>query len=160
MGALVLAARDALSVGDLKTMTKSNQGSVCCLLLLLCCSRSDRRFPECQTPPQAHTGTYLWDTRFCCPLPPGDPPATWHTACPLLWSTATRISIQPLKEKPHLSNPSSDPKKKQLISSSPTLYVSISTYFLTVSLTLVSWFEFLNVPGWFPKPEFLPWKPS
>lgn len=66
----------------------------------------------------------------------------------------------PLKEKPHLRNPSSDPKEKQLISSSPTLYVSISTYFLTVSLTLVSWFEFLNVPGWFPKPECLPWNPS
>ena len=56
-------------------MTKSNQGSVCCLLSLLCCSRSDRQFPECQTPPQAHTGTYLWDTRFCCP------PHPWGSPC-------------------------------------------------------------------------------
>ena len=39
----------------------------------------------------------------------------------LLYGSLAPISCLPLKEKPHLSNPSSDPKKKQLISSSPTL---------------------------------------
>ena len=50
-------------------MTNFNQRSVCYLLLLLCCSRSDRWFPECGTLPQLHMGTYLWDTQFFCPRP-------------------------------------------------------------------------------------------